>query len=227
MKWNLLYFEDQFANIECYQFLLKDRFEVIGCLDATMYKNYLQKYEPHAILIDVHMPGLPGHELHDKIVSHRCYNGCPIIFVSGDVSDETKIKSYTSGGVDYLTREMPADEIEGRLASKIRLYQKTASKLRIGNLQIDFDSLKVFIEKNTIDLTMMEMRILVSLVRFFPDGLTRDELLRLVWDNDVKPGTINTYATWIKAKLAEWDHVIHIKNENVLIKKKLVERVLS
>lgn len=220
MKWNLVYFEDQVENVECYQLLLQDRFEVVGCLDSTLYKNYLQKYEPHAILIDVHMPGIQGHELYEKITTDRNYNGCPIIFVSGDLSDETKIRSYTSGGVDFLTREMPPGEIEGRLVSKIRLYQKTASKLRVGNLFIDFDSFKVFIDKSAIDLTLMEMRILASLVRTIPDGLTRNELLKNVWDNDVKPGTVNTYATWIKTKLAEWDHVIQIKQENVIIKKK-------
>lgn len=221
MKWNLVYFDDQMANIECFRDLLSDEFNVIGSLDASKYSQILQDYYPHAILIDVHMPIIDGHTLYNKISEHPLYNGCPVIFISGDQSDENKIKSYEGGGIDFLPRDLRPEEITARLSNKIKFFLQRSTKLEMGNLTMDVESMKASVDGKNIDLTILEFRMLSHILRKFPDTLSRQELIIKVWGNDtVRPGTVNTHLTNLKPKLEDWDFQIKVREENLLIIKK-------
>ncbi|HXH76692.1 MAG TPA: response regulator [Bacteriovoracaceae bacterium] len=218
MKWNLVYFDDQKANIDCYQILLNANFNVIGCQDVNSYSHMVDKHKPHAYLLDVHMPQMDGYTLYNNIIAHPGYNGCPIVFISSDLSDSTKLKSYEKGAVDFLDRAMNANEIEARLSSKVKLYLKTSSKLSLGNLVIDFESLKVFVDAEAVELTLFELRIISCILRNIPHPLTRQQLLtRIMGDHASKPGTINTHLTSMKSKLSGWDYILQMRQENIEI----------
>lgn len=221
MKWNLVYFDDQIANIECFRDLLVDDFNVIGSTDATSYSHLLQEHYPHAILIDVHMPILDGHTLYNKISDHPLYNGCPVIFISGDQSDENKIKSYAGGGIDFLPRDLRAEEIIVRLTNKIKFFLQRSTKLGLGNLEVDVQTMKASVAGKNVDLTLLEFRMLSHILRTYPDTLTRQDLIMKVWGNDsVKPGTINTHLTNLKPKIEAWDFQIKVREDNLLVVRK-------
>lgn len=221
MKWNLVYFDDQIANIECFRDLLVDDFHVIGSTDATVYSKILEDHYPHAILIDVHMPILDGHTLYNKISEHPLYNGCPVIFISGDQSDENKIKSYAGGGIDFLPRDLRAEEIIARLSNKIKFFLQRSTKLELGNLEVDVQTMKAAVAGKNVDLTLLEFRMLSHILRTYPETLTRQDLIMKVWGNDsVKPGTINTHLTNLKPKIEGWDFQIKVREDNLLIVRK-------
>lgn len=221
MKWNVLYFDDQIQNIEAFKEVLSDNFNVIGTTDATNYVEMLENNLPHAILLDVHMPVLDGHTLYKKISQHPLYNGCPVIFISGDSSDENKIKSYAGGGIDFLPRDLKIEEIAIRLTNKIKFYLQMSTTLELGNLQLDIKSMKATIDLKNIDLTLLELRLLSHILRAYPQSPSRQELILSVWGNDtVKPGTINTHLTNLKPKIEAWDHMIKVREDNIIVQKK-------
>lgn len=221
MKWTLIYFDDQIQNIESFKLLLSENFDVIGCNDALAFSDILVNHHPHAFLLDVHMPFLDGHALYRKIIEHPCYNGCPIIFISGDQSDENKLKSYSEGGIDFLPRDLSPQEIMIRLVNKVKFYLQVSTTFEKGNLLLDLKNMKAEIDEKTLDLTMLELRILGHLLRASPESLTRQDLINKVWGLDsVKPGTINTHLTNLKPKIEAWDHQIKVREENILVLKK-------
>jgi DNA-binding response OmpR family regulator len=221
MKWTLLYFDDQPQNVEVFKEVLSDKFSVVGTTDATSYPHFLENYHPHVILLDVHMPILDGHALYKKISEHPFYNGCPVIFISGDASDENKIKSYQGGGIDFFPRDLKIDEIAVRLENKVKFYLQMSASLELGNLKIDVKSMKGSIGDKNVDLTLLELRMLGHILRAYPQPLTRQDLIDRVWGNDsVKPGTINTHLTNLKPKIDNWDHQIKVREENIIIQKK-------
>lgn len=218
MKWTLIYFDDQIQNIECFSELLSEKFNVIGCHDATTFSEILQNNYPHAFLLDVHMPVIDGHTLYKKIIDHPLYNDCPIIFISGDQSDENKIRSYQEGGIDFLPRDINADEMIIRLENKIKFHLQMSTKLELGNLQMDVETLKATIKNNNIDLTLLELRMLSSILRAYPQNISRQELILKVWGtNSVKPGTVNTHLTNLKPKLVGWNFQIKVREDNIVI----------
>jgi two-component system, OmpR family, response regulator YxdJ len=186
-----------------------------------LYEELLKDHSPHAILLDVHMPILDGHQLYKMITAHPRYNGCPISFISGDISDETKVRSYQSGGVDFLSRDVRSGELVLRLINKIKLYQQHSTKLDLGNLRLDVEALELTIGHEVQTITMLEMRILGILLRSYPEVLSRVAVIHLIWGNEpVKPGTINTHITNLKPKIEKWDHCIRVRDDQVLIQKK-------
>lgn len=218
MKWTLIYFDDQVLNIECYQEFLADKFRVVGSHDPAALNVLLQENNPHAILIDVHMPLIDGHTLYKNIVDHPLYNDCPIMFISGDQSDETILRSYENGAVDFLPRNLKPEEVAIRLTNKIKFYLQMSTKLELGNLILDVGSMKATVANLNADLTLLELRLLSNILRSYPDPLTRGDLILRVWGNDsVKPGTINTHLTNLKPKIEAWDHQIKIREENILV----------
>jgi DNA-binding response OmpR family regulator len=218
MKLTLVYFDDQIQNIEVWKDLLEEKFNVIGCNDASKYPVVLKDNHPQAFLLDVHMPGMDGHTLYKKITEHPLYNGCPIFFISGDISDETKIRAYESGAVDFLPRDLAVEEIILRLSNKIKFYLQSSSVLELGNLRIDVKSLRTTINNVSIDLTLLEMRLLGIFLRAFPQAITRTEVIRKIWgDEAVKPGTINTHVTNLRPKIEQWNHGIKIREDQILI----------
>lgn len=222
MKLSLIYIDDQIQNIECYRELLEPDFDVIGHNDATTVKQLLDTVTPHGIMLDIHMPGTDGFTLYKEITSHPRYNGCPIFFISGDISAENKLKSYMSGGVDFIPRDMKYEEVTFRLSNKIKHFLSVTTKLHLGNLEVDVEDLAVTLNRKMIDLTLIEFRILLTILRSIPQVLTRADVIKKIWNNDtIKPGTVNTHITNLKSKIEDWNYTLKIKDEKIL-----VERIL-
>ncbi len=221
MKWTLVYFDDQIQNIECYKELLEDDFHVIGCNDARSYDSLIRDHHPHAYMLDVHMPILDGHELYKRIIDHPHYNGCPIFFISGDESDENKVRSYQSGGIDFLSRDIRSDELIVRLSNKIKFYLQMSTILELGNLRLDVEHMTLTIGEEHQSLTLIEMRIMQIILRSFPTALSRTDLIKKIWgEESVKPGTINTHITNLKSRIDKWNYFIKIRGDQILVEAK-------
>ena len=217
MKLQLLYFDDQPANIECYQFMLEDTFTVNGFTDSTGYEKNLKDHKPHGIILDLHMPVLNGLALHDKIITSENYNGCPIFFISGDLSDEMRLKTIQTGGRDFFNRQIAEEELKLRLSNKIKLFLQGDTIIHIGNLRLDTYLFTVTIKNKTADLTLFEMRILSYLLRKMPDAVPKNELVEQIWGNTTKIGKMSVHISNMKLKLWDWDHEIKIINQLVSI----------
>jgi DNA-binding response OmpR family regulator len=218
MKWKLVYFDDQSLSIECYQEFLKEQFDVLGIMDPMAYSDVIKNHSPHIFLIDVHMPLINGHELAERILEHPLYNSCPIIFISADETHENKIQSFQKGGVDFISRSLDPQEIKLRLINKVKFFVEQSGYFQLGNLHLQMKILLVSINNKPIDLTLIEFRLLGHILRAYPQVLTRGDLLEKVWEDElVRPGTINTHLTNLKSKIAKWNYLIKVREENVLV----------
>lgn len=217
----MIYFDDQDEHLEIMRDLLQNSFEVICSNNPLEYTELLERHNPLAILIDIHMPMMDGHQLAKAVLSHHFYNGCPIIFISGDPSDQNMLKSFKQGGVDFFNRAMHASEMETRLQNLVKLYLERSVNFKMGNLELNFESMMLKLDEKRIDLTLNEIRILGQILRALPRSLTRNQLIKKVWgEREIKVGTINTHLSNLKNKISEWDYGIKVRDENILVLKK-------
>lgn len=217
MKFNLVYFDDQIQNIEVFQLLLKESFIITGLTETENYGEILKKIKPQAILLDLHMPSSDGLVMYEKIINSEDFNGCPIFIISGDISDESRIKSIEKGAIDFFSRELSGEEIKLRLLNKIKLFLQGSALIDVGNLRIDSDKFAVSIKNKSIDLTMIETRILFCVIRAMPHALHKDELMAKIWSDTNNKSKINVHLSNMKLKLWNWDHELKIKDSEVLI----------
>jgi DNA-binding response OmpR family regulator len=81
------------------------------------------KEEPAAVVLDVFLPGLTGHEVCRKL-RERLATSPPILFVSGERTKSfDRVGGLLVGGDDYLVKPFPPDELLARVRSLIRRSQ--------------------------------------------------------------------------------------------------------
>lgn len=217
MKYNLVYFDDQIQNLECYQALLKDNFNVIGCHNNKNYAEVLKVNRPHALMIDLHMPEVDGIELFRMIHDCDYYNGCPIFFISGDISTESRLKTFETGGIDFFERNLTQEEISTRLMNKIKFFLQGSSVLELGNLKLDTYLYIAQVNNKNVDLTLLEMRLLGLILRSPSNVISKKELIEKIWDSETKEGKVYVHLSNLGQKLWSWDHQIKVKGDVISV----------
>jgi DNA-binding response OmpR family regulator len=222
LKAEIAYVDDNTFNLECIKTIFDQDFNV-----QTFQKpeNFLDKFISSSfatIMVDIHMPTLDGFELYEKIVAHPHYNGCPVLFISSDDSDQARIRSFILGAVDFLNRDINPEEMIARVKSKIQFFQKHRSIIEFTNLRVNLTLLKAYLNNQELKLTFIEFKILCLVLRNYPDVVTKDQLIQQVWRTDhVLDATIYTHVSNLNSKLDDWDYEINgLKTKGVQLQKK-------
>jgi DNA-binding response OmpR family regulator len=209
-------FDDEQANLALYKEMLSADFEVETFQNPFSYRTALKK--PYsAIVIDVLMPGMDGIQLYREILKHEDYNHCPILFISADASEEVRFRSLNEGGIDFLQRMMKKEEICIRLRNKISFFEINRSVYKLGSLKLNTKELKVFLKERSVDVTLIELKILKFLIANCCSLRTREEVCQFVWpDQIVQQPTLNTHLSNLRNKFVDWEFdILSIKNKGI------------
>ena len=87
-------------------------------LNGRMAFTSIKWVPPDLILLDIKMPGMDGYEVCNKLKSNPKTADIPVIFIS--VLDEIrdKVKAFSRGGVDYITKPFQPAEVLNYLTQK-------------------------------------------------------------------------------------------------------------
>lgn len=88
------------------------------------------------ILLDIMMPGKDGFDLALEINANPQIDDIPIIFLTARSDTESKLRAFSSGGVDYISKPFIKEELLARVRSQINL-RNTRKKLVIANKSKD------------------------------------------------------------------------------------------
>jgi len=93
--------------------------------DGTSALQALETILPDIILLDINMPGMNGYEVCRRMKTNPKARDIPVLFVSASNSTEDKVKAFTLGGVDYITKPFNAEEVLARIEihTKLRKLQ--------------------------------------------------------------------------------------------------------
>lgn len=224
MKAEIAYIDDNMMNLDAIKLVLDQDFSVKIFQNPEHFLSGYSKTSFVCIMLDIHMPQIDGFALYEKIIEHPHYNGCPILFISGDESDEARIKSFLVGAVDFIKRDIQPLEMIARIKSKIQFYQKHRSIIEFTNLKVNLTLLKAFVNNEELPLTFIEFKILCLVLRNYPDIVTKAQLIEHVWRTDhVLDATIYTHVSNLNSKLSKskWDYEINgLKLKGIQLQKK-------
>ncbi|MCA9651598.1 MAG: response regulator transcription factor [Myxococcales bacterium] len=148
----------------------------------------LQAERYDAILLDVMLPDVDGFTLCQKLRDAGTLT--PVLMLTARDSVDDRVEGLNVGADDYLTKPFELSELLARVNSLLRRrsWEKAhsgetvgAGVLRFGNATIDFDTHRVEVGGQELQLTKLEL----DLLRYFADNpgrvLGREELQEKVW----------------------------------------------
>ena len=179
----------------------EDGFEVRSAADGRTGLQLVRDWRPDAIVLDVMLPCVDGLELLPML---RRITEAPILMLSAKADTDDRITGLRRGADDYIPKPFEMTELVARLHSALRRPRlEQPSIVAYNDLSIDLDRREVKRGDRRIDLSAREYALLLTFVRNPERVFTRDQLLDLVWgtDRDVGPGAVETYVSYLRAKI--------------------------
>lgn len=108
---SILLIDDSPADIQLLSELLKPSYKVRAAKTPTRALEILDKVQPDLIILDVLMPGMDGYELCARIKQDDHTKSIPVLFVTGNVTDEEKHRGFAAGGAGYLNKPIDPERL--------------------------------------------------------------------------------------------------------------------
>ncbi|MCA1903271.1 MAG: response regulator [Cyanobacteria bacterium KgW148] len=121
-KADILLVDDKPENLRLLSTMLEEQgYEIREAINGTLALKSAQADPPDLILLDINMPGLNGYEVCQRLKADQTTNHVPVIFVSAQDEAWDKVKAFSVGGVDYITKPFKVMEVLARIETHLRL----------------------------------------------------------------------------------------------------------
>jgi two-component system, cell cycle response regulator CtrA len=173
----ILMVEDDSAMAQSMERLLKaEGFTVdatsLGEEGIDLAKNY--NYD--LVLLDLNLPDMSGMEVLRTLRVAKI--NTPIMFLSGSIDMETKVRALSGGADDYLTKPFDRDELVARIHAVVRRARGHAQSLiQIGSITVNLDAKTADVSGSRVRLTGKEYQLLELLCLRKGATLSKETLL--------------------------------------------------
>lgn len=122
VKGDILLIDDNPDNLKLLaQILTENGFQVRASDSGGYALKSIKKDPPDLILLDVKMPEMDGYEVCRQLKADRLLINIPVIFISALKEEESKVKGFEVGGVDYITKPFHSQEILARVSTHLSM----------------------------------------------------------------------------------------------------------
>ena len=91
---------------------------------------------PDLILLDVNMPEMNGFEVCERLKSTEALSDVPVIFLSALTDIQDKVKAFSLGAADYVSKPFQFEEVQARVETQLKLHRlKRALKAQNEDLE--------------------------------------------------------------------------------------------
>lgn len=121
----VLVIDDDQTNIKVIIETLKTAgLTIISARNGEMGIKRASFSQPDLILLDVMMPGIDGFETCRRLKSEPATQSIPILFMTALNDEDSKVKGFDIGGVDYITKPVGQREVLARVKTHLNLQRK-------------------------------------------------------------------------------------------------------
>jgi DNA-binding response OmpR family regulator len=187
--------------------LLAEGFDVRQEYDGPGAVATAAAWSPHAVVLDVMLPGFDGHEVCRKVQAER---PVPVLMLTARDDETDLLVGLGVGADDYLTKPFSMRELVARVRTLLRRVERAAALAAerpaaqsVGALRIDRARRQVHLHGVDVHLTPTEFDLLVCLAATPGTVLTRERLLTDVWDWPEAAGTrtVDSHVKSLRSKL--------------------------
>ena len=162
--------------------------------------------KPHLVMMDIQLPAYDGFHWCREI---RAVSKVPIIFLSSRDHPMDMVMAMNMGADDYIQKPFHTDVLLAKIQAILRRTyaygEETSDVLEWNGAVIDMKRGVIRMDGAEVELTKNEFFILAVLVQSADEIVSRDDLIRKLWDDErfVNDNTLTVNVTRLRQKLAE------------------------
>lgn len=120
-KPTLLVVDDIPENIHQLIYAFQNQYHIIAANNGIKALELLRGRTPDLVLLDIVMPEMDGYEVCRRMKATPEGNRIPVIFLSTIDSTVDKVRGFSIGAADYITKPFDIDEIRARIHTHLEL----------------------------------------------------------------------------------------------------------
>ena len=160
MYGNLLIVDDSAQNLK----ILKEHFadhekNLFFANSGPSALKILDKVEISLILLDMFMPGMSGLETCKHLKEQDKTKDIPVIFLTADTSNQSKLDAFEAGAVDYIIKPFISEEVIARVNLHMQLVESQNKLQEESQFKMSLLSMATHGLSGDISLVMMNLGI--------------------------------------------------------------------
>ncbi|MGA2432829.1 MAG: response regulator transcription factor [Acidimicrobiales bacterium] len=163
----------------------------------------LHRHRADLCIVDINMPSMNGFEFLSKLREHDTET--PVLMLSARDSNDDVAQGLRYGADDYVRKPFSLEELLLRVKAILRRAMPGDDDVHYecGRLTMNVDRHEVFLDEEPIELSATEFRLLEVLMERKNRLVTREQLLREVWniDFDSETSVLDTYVSYLRRKV--------------------------
>ena len=202
-------------------FLLEDFLKSHG-VGVTLYRDgeeglegFRKKGDFNFCIFDVMLPKMDGFTLAKKVKAVQ--PEIPVVFLTARAMKEDKMKGYTVGADDYITKPFDEDELWCKIIAISKrsdfIQEEPETVYQVGAYEFDYENLSLSLDGNIKRLTTREAEVLRMLCKEKKNVVRREQILTAIWgENDYFAGrSLDVFISKLRKYFAG-DPAISIEN---------------
>lgn len=192
MKYVILIADDEAEIRDLLRLYLENSgYDVLEAADGLEALEVLEKEHVDLTVLDVMMPRMNGLHVLKKI---RETSNIPVLVFSAKDADSDKILGLNLGADDYLTKPFNPLEAVARIQSNIRRFyslgghdgkmESETVNLKVRDLTLDTESCVLYREKEPIELSSVEYRIMYMFMEHPGKVFTKGQIFQAGWNEE-------------------------------------------
>ncbi|MCP4195879.1 MAG: response regulator, partial [Proteobacteria bacterium] len=146
--------DDKSENLKILmKILMEQDYEVRTSINGTLALKSIRANPPDLILLDIRMPGMDGFEVCGHLKADEHTRDIPVIFISALHETADKIRAFSIGGVDYVTKPFQEEEVLARVSTHLSL-RKAQQRIEVQNRHLQEE----IAERQRIEDTLHQSR---------------------------------------------------------------------
>ncbi len=159
---------------------------------------------PDLVLLDLRLPGMDGTEVCRRL---RARSDVPIIVVTAKGEEVDRVVGLELGADDYIVKPFGFRELLARIRAVMRRARPGTDRaqIHVGSLEIDVRGRRATIGDDPLNLTTKEFDLLALLASEPGDVVSRQRILREVWDTEWfgPTKTVDVHVASLRKKLGD------------------------
>ncbi|MCK6549465.1 response regulator transcription factor [Myxococcota bacterium] len=187
--------------------LEKEGHRAVMAHDGVTAVELAERVRPDLVILDVMLPGLSGTEVCRRLRASPATERTPVMMLTARGEEIDRVVGFELGADDYMVKPFSMRELMLRVRAILRRKSEPApadgDHVVFGNLELDGAAHRVWVDREEVRLTALELRLLRTFLQRRGRVQTREVLLMDVWGigADVTTRTVDTHVKRLREKL--------------------------